>query len=38
VEESCEHTEEPLGSIKFREMPDYLSNHQFLKTDSAPWL
>jgi len=37
VEESCEHVEEPLGSIKFRELPDYLSNHQLLKIDSAPW-
>jgi hypothetical protein len=34
---SCEHGNEPLGSIKGRESVDLLSEYQLLKVDSAPW-
>jgi len=32
----CEHDNEPLVSIQSRES-DYMSDYQFLKTDSVPW-
>jgi hypothetical protein len=34
---SCEHSNEPSGSIKVGEFPDLLSDCQLLKKDSAPW-
>jgi hypothetical protein len=33
---SCEHGNEPPGSIKGGEFLDYLSNYQLFKKDSAP--
>ena len=33
----CEHSREPLGSIKCKEFFDYLSNSQLLKKHSAPY-
>jgi hypothetical protein len=37
---SCEHGNEPSGSIRGGEVPDRLSDHHLLKDDSAPriWL
>jgi hypothetical protein len=37
VEVSCEHGNEGSGSIKRGEFPDYLSDYENLKKDSAPW-
>jgi len=34
---SCEHGNEPSGSIKGGGFIDYLSNCQLLKKDSAAW-
>jgi hypothetical protein len=34
---SCEHGNEPSGSIKGGEFLDQLSDCQLLKKDSAPW-
>jgi len=34
---SCEHGNEPSGSIKRGELFDQLNECQFLKKDSAPW-
>jgi hypothetical protein len=34
---SCEHGNEPLGSIKDGEFLDYLRDYQILKMDSAAW-
>jgi hypothetical protein len=36
VEGSCEHGNEPSGSIKCLEFPEYLSDWRLLK-DSAPY-
>jgi hypothetical protein len=36
VESSCEHGDEPLGSIKCWEVLGWLQNWQLLKKDSAP--
>jgi hypothetical protein len=33
---SCEYGNEPPGSIKVGEIPDYLSDWRFLKKGSAP--
>jgi hypothetical protein len=33
---SCEHGNEPFGSIKGRELLDQLSNYQSLRKDSVP--
>jgi hypothetical protein len=33
----CDCSNEPSGSIKGRELLDYLSNYLLLKEDSAPW-
>jgi hypothetical protein len=33
---SCEHGDEPSGSIKFWEVPEWLHNWQLLKKVSAP--
>jgi hypothetical protein len=33
---SCEHSNEPSGSIKGREFIQ-LNDYEFLKKDSAPW-
>jgi hypothetical protein len=35
VEGSCEHGDEPLGSLKCWEFPDWLHNWQLLRKDSA---
>jgi hypothetical protein len=37
VEGSCEHSNEPLGSIKCWEILEYLYNWWRLKNGSAPW-
>jgi hypothetical protein len=37
VEASCEHGNEPSGSIKRLEMVEWLHNCQLLKKGSAPW-
>jgi hypothetical protein len=34
---SCEHSNEPLHSIKVGEFIDYLNNYQLLKKDVVPW-
>jgi hypothetical protein len=34
---SCEHGDEPSGSIKYWEFPEQLSDYQLLKDDSASW-
>jgi hypothetical protein len=34
---SCEHDNEPSGSMKGGDFLDYLRNYQHLKKDSAPW-
>jgi len=34
---SCEHSNEPLGSVKGRVFLHQLSSHQVLKMDPAPW-
>jgi hypothetical protein len=34
---SCEHGNEPLGSIKGGEFLDWLSDYYLLKKDSVPW-
>jgi hypothetical protein len=36
VEDSCEHGNEPSGSIKYWELLEYLHNWQLLKKGSAP--
>jgi hypothetical protein len=36
VMNSCEHGNEPSGSIKDGEFFDYLCDYQLLKKDSAP--
>jgi hypothetical protein len=38
VESSCEHGNEPLGSIKYHEILELLMDWQLLKKDSAPAL
>jgi hypothetical protein len=37
VEGSCEHVDEPSGSIKCLEILQWLSDWWLLKKDSAPW-
>jgi hypothetical protein len=37
VEGSCEHGNEPLGSVKCWEILEWLSDWRLLKMDSAPW-
>jgi hypothetical protein len=37
VEDSCEHSNEPSGSIKFWEIVDRLNDWRLLKKGSAPW-
>jgi hypothetical protein len=37
MEGSCEHGNEPSGSIKCWEILEYLHNWQFLVKDSPPW-
>jgi hypothetical protein len=37
VAESCEHDDERLGSIKFWDNLEQLSNQRVLEKDSAPW-
>jgi hypothetical protein len=34
---SCEHGNEPSGSIKCGKFRDFLGDYQLLKKDSAPW-
>jgi hypothetical protein len=34
---SCEHGNEPSGSIRGEEIIDKVSNYKLLKEDSAPW-
>jgi len=34
---SCEHDNEPSGSLKGGEFFDHLSNCQLFRKDSAPW-
>jgi hypothetical protein len=34
---SCEHGDEPWGSIKVRKFLDHLNDHQLLKKDPALW-
>lgn len=38
--DSCQHSNEPLGSIRFMDFLNYLSEHQFLtkNSDSLRWL
>jgi hypothetical protein len=36
VEESCEHGNEPSGSIKFWKILEYLRDWRILKKDSVP--
>jgi hypothetical protein len=36
VEGSCEHGDEPSGSLKCWEVPDWLDNLQLLRKGSAP--
>jgi hypothetical protein len=36
VEGSCEHGDEPSGSLKCWEVPEWLHNWQLLKKGSAP--
>jgi hypothetical protein len=38
VEGSCEHGNEPSGSIKFWEFLEWLHNWQLLMKSSAPWV
>jgi hypothetical protein len=35
---SCEHGNEPSGSAKCGEFPDYLRNCQLVKKESAAWI
>jgi hypothetical protein len=37
VSGSCEHGNEPVGSVKGRTFFDQLSDYQLPKKDSAPW-
>jgi hypothetical protein len=37
VAESCDHSNEPLGSTKGAEFFNYVSDCQLLKKDSDPW-
>jgi hypothetical protein len=37
VTSSCEHGNEPMGSITGGEFLDHLSDYQLPKKDSAPW-
>jgi hypothetical protein len=37
VVDTCDHGNEPVGSIKGREFLDYLSEYLLLKKDSALW-
>jgi len=37
VASSCEHGNEPSGSIMSGELSDHLRDYQLLKKDSAPW-
>jgi hypothetical protein len=37
VEGSCEHCNEPYGSIKCWEILEWLHNWRLLKKGSAPW-
>jgi hypothetical protein len=34
---NCEHSDEPLGSIKDKEFFDLLSNYNLFTADSTPW-
>jgi hypothetical protein len=36
VEGSCEHGDEPLGSLKCWKVPEWLHNWQLLRKASAP--
>jgi hypothetical protein len=36
VEGSCEHGDEPSGSLKYWEVPEWLHNWQLLRKGSAP--
>jgi hypothetical protein len=36
VEGSCEHSDEPSGSLKLWEVPEWLYNWQLLRKGSAP--
>jgi hypothetical protein len=36
VESSCEHGDEPSGSLKCWEVPEWLRNWKLLKKSSAP--
>jgi hypothetical protein len=38
VEGSCEHGDEPSGSLKFWEVLEWLHNWQLLKKGSAPYV
>jgi hypothetical protein len=33
----CEHCNEPLGSIEFKDFFDYLKHQVLVKEESAPW-
>jgi hypothetical protein len=37
VDSSCEHGNEPSGSVKYLEILEYLSDWQHRKKDSVPW-
>jgi hypothetical protein len=38
VEGSCEHGDEPSGSLEFCEVPEWLQNWQLLRKGSAPYV
>jgi hypothetical protein len=38
VAESCEHCNKSSDFIKVGEFPELLSDHQFLKKESSPWI
>jgi hypothetical protein len=38
VADSCEHGNEPSGSIKGGEFYDQLSDYQFFKKESVAWI
>jgi hypothetical protein len=37
VEGSCEHGNEPLGSLKYWEILEWLNYWRFFKKGSVPW-
>jgi hypothetical protein len=37
MEDTCEHGNEPAGSIKFSENREWLSDWYLLEKSSAPW-